>query len=130
MMAKKEPLPRQASRANIDRAIGPLLEKIWKLGISTFQSCSGHMKAEGFPSALIWLDNDAISDEQIVAISEIEGVEQVSRMWGRERSPVVEIIFEGETLPRYKKICKEIYCILSEPKPDFPPLEYQSEGGY
>ena len=117
---EKEPLPRQASRANIDPAIRPLLEKIWKLGISTFQSCSGHHKAEMHPSAMIWLDNDAISDEQIVALSEIEGVDQVSRLWGRQRSPVVEVIFEGETLPYYKKICKEIYRILADKKQGKP----------
>jgi len=93
---------------NIDEALKPLLGLLWARGIKTYQSCSGHKGAEGFPSACLWTGNDLLTDEQIVALVRKPGIEQLSRLWGREKFPVIEIIFAGETLPLFNNACKAI----------------------
>ena len=94
---------------NIDMATKPLLKALWSKGIETYQSCSGHEGAESFPSAYLWMGNDSLTDEQISVLVEKPCIEQVSRLWGREkRFPVIEIVFAGETLPLFDDACTEI----------------------
>lgn len=97
---------------NIDLAILPLLNSIWKLGINTYQSCSGHKDAEGFPTAHLWLDNSSMDDNQIDTLSRKPGIEQISRIWGRESFPVIEILFAGEASPLFAVASESILEVL------------------
>lgn len=92
----------------IDQRIQPLLDRLWAEGIVTYQSCSGHVGSEGFPSAHIWLSNNSLSDTHIAELSRKLGIEQISRIWGREKEPVIEIVFAGETLRLFRTACREI----------------------
>lgn len=93
----------------IDSGILPLLEDLWRHGVVTYQSCSGHVGAESYPSAQLWVDSETLNDEECAKLADAEGIEQVSRLWGRERFPVVEIVFAGETKgPLFGRACSAI----------------------
>ena len=86
-----------------DPAIQDTLVQLNKLGVPTLQSCDGHeegetRKASGetfWSDSLIWFDGrlPLWSDEFCLSLVDLEGIEFVSRLYGRESFPVVEVTF-------------------------------------
>jgi hypothetical protein len=99
----------------IDPAITLLVQRINERGIRTFQSCSGHADAEGHPSALLWLEPDALSIKGAEQLSEYVGIERVALLFGREVVPVWEVEFSGETLPEFQQAQDAILSLLQQP---------------
>lgn len=99
---------------NIDPAISDFLWHLNSLGVKTFQSCSGHESAEGYPSACIWMEPDALSIETAERLSGCVGIEQVALLFGREEIPVWEILFAGDTLPNFNLAQATIVSMVAE----------------
>lgn len=98
----------------IDSAIEPLVEALNTAGIRTFQSCSGHEDSESYPSAHVWIEEAALDDKRAQVLSEQSGIEQVAKLFGREKCPVWEIIFIGETNPLFEFTCGTIENIVTQ----------------
>jgi len=96
-----------------DPALRPLLAHLRSLGIRTLQSCSGHEGAETHPSGYVWIDGSVALNAERLARE--RGIEQVSLLYGREDSPVWEVIFAGETLPSFADACKAIVNACQHP---------------
>jgi hypothetical protein len=93
----------------LDEGIRPLIQYLWDRNIFTYQSCSGHASAASHPSACVWIEQGALDDNLAKALSGTGTVEQVALLYGREKVPVWEIVFPGETLPeQFRLACKAI----------------------
>jgi hypothetical protein len=99
----------------MDKRIAPLIKELSHRGFHTLQSCSGHESAESHPSGHIWIRGADVSDEQLELLSTLRGIEQVSRMWGRELFAVAVIVFTGETTPLFGEAVGSILRVLAEP---------------
>jgi hypothetical protein len=92
----------------MDPAIAPLIQRLNVAGIHTHQSCSGHAGAEGHPNAHVWMSGEAVTDQACARLAALPFVDQVARLWGREKFPVVEVLFPGETVPGFGRRCRRI----------------------
>ena len=103
--------------STLDEQITPLVKRLNDLGIETFQSCSGHIGSESYPSAHIWVERNALTDNQADILSRQQGVEEIVLRFGREREAIWEIVFEGETLPQFDAVCEIIICAMKNNAP-------------
>ena len=86
-----------------DPAIRSTIVTLNKLGALTLQSCAGHKEGETRPASgetfysdsLIWFDGrlPLWSDMFCLSLLDLEGIELVSRLYGREPFPVIEVTF-------------------------------------
>jgi len=99
--------------SELDPAIAPLIEQLWKANIRTFQSCSGHSDSEQHPTACVWIGREALDIDQALTLSRRTGIEAVSLLCGREKPEAIwEIIFAGETDPLFFSACVAILEVL------------------
>ena len=89
-----------------DPAIRTILVQLNKLGVFTLQSCAGHKEGDTrlassekfWSDSLIWFDGrlSLWTDAFCLSLLNLEGIGLVSRLYGRELFPVVEVIFPLE----------------------------------
>lgn len=97
----------------LDPMIAPLIEELQRRGFRTLQSCSGHTDAESYPQGCLWIHGDDVTHEQLVALADVPGVDEASRLYGREAFPVAEVVFAGEMNGRYSDVCEGVLSILT-----------------
>jgi hypothetical protein len=87
----------------LDEWIKPYIADLNELdGVTTLQSCAGHEEGETRPASgetfacdghLWFADDELFTDDLLTRLTLLAGITSVSKLYGREQAPVIEVTF-------------------------------------